>query len=588
MFAERCVCECSWLIFILEYFLRITVFVCIQGGDGSAEGLEKSITLKNDDNRLMAVSVVPREKSCFDMPCSNFNLMPGEEKNMVVRFVPLAVGRISERVQLEVNGLSKIDLFFKGEGAEFDVDLASHTLRNINFGALRVGHSLQKTVKLVNKSIIPATFQVGPRQALDRLKECDVDLTLREGAITLQPKATCLFDVRYAPRHRRAPFNEELFVLGPGNIRRPLLMITGTCQGVDVKLESEFIAFGAIVHKSSTIRKLQILNTGDIGVRYRWDVTQFHPDFTISPAEGYISAGMDAALEIVFNPLGVKSDIRYEQLVCEIEGGRSLNLTLTGSCILAPMQNEVLKFNVPVRQSESKSVTITNKTTMNWHVRPVIEGTVWSGADIVDIEPGQSKAYEITYTPLAMTSTDGPRHEGSLFFPLPDGTGILYKLTGVAEKPAPEQSISRDIVCKTLHIESLVVTNWMKHPQRFHVTFEVQKPDPSTTIKGFDFLDVPGESSRDYKINIYAYKEGITNVKVTFKNEHNQEYLFFLLALKATSPGTFDVLEFTTPVRRLLTKAIAVENPLAVPVSFTTTVSSTDVFVPHTFTVPAK
>jgi hypothetical protein len=165
---------------------------------------------------------------------------------------------------------------------------------------------------------------------------------------------------------------------------------------------------------------------------------------------------------------------------------------------------------------------------------------------------------------------------------------MLYKLSGTADKPQPEATITRDIVCKTVHVELLKVTNWLKRPQRFRVSFESLKPDPSTIIKGVEYLDVPGESSRDYKLTVYAYKDSITNLKIWFKNEHSQEYLYYILAFKASSPGVFETLELVTAVRRPLVKSIVIENPLTVPVSFTSSVNSTDISVPHVFSVPAK
>jgi len=36
------------------------------------------------------------------------------------------------------------------------------------------------------------------------------------------------------------------------------------------------------------------------------------PDFSISPVSGYISPGMDVTFEVLFHPLDINSDIRYE------------------------------------------------------------------------------------------------------------------------------------------------------------------------------------------------------------------------------------------------------------------------------------
>lgn len=59
----------------------------------------------------------------------------------------------------------------------------------------------------------------------------------------------------------------------------------------------------------------------------------------------------------------------------------------------------------------------------------------------MDINPNGTADYEIIYRPLTMTShVDVPKitetsHEGTLFFPLSDGSALLYNLTGIATPP---------------------------------------------------------------------------------------------------------------------------------------------------------
>lgn len=52
---------------------------------------------------------------------------------------------------------------------------------------------------------------------------------------------------------------------------------------------------------------------------------------------------------------------------------------------------------------------------------------------------------------------------------------------------------------------------------RFRVKIEAMRPDKfdvGTTVKGLDYIDVPPNGKRDYKVNFYAHKEGITTCKV--------------------------------------------------------------------------
>lgn len=52
---------------------------------------------------------------------------------------------------------------------------------------------------------------------------------------------------------------------------------------------------------------------------------------------------------------------------------------------------------------------------------------------------------------------------------------------------------------------------------RFRVIVEIlkpEKPDLSVTLKGLDYIDVLSGSKKDYKLNFFAYKEGLYTAKV--------------------------------------------------------------------------
>ena len=54
---------------------------------------------------------------------------------------------------------------------------------------------------------------------------------------------------------------------------------------------------------------------------------------------------------------------------------------------------------------------------------------------------------------------------------------------------------------------------------RFRVTIEIlkpEKPDPSITLRGLDYADVPGLSKKDYMLNFFAHKEATISAKVSF------------------------------------------------------------------------
>ena len=76
-----------------------------------------------------------------------------------------------------------------------------------------------------------------------------------------------------------------------------------------------------------------------------------------------------------------------------------------------------------------------------------------------------------------------------------------------------------------LSVQVLKVHNWLRVPQRFTVYREILKPernDPTTSIKGLDYIDIPGLSEREYRITFETYKEGTIQTKVTFRNDVNR------------------------------------------------------------------
>jgi hydrocephalus-inducing protein len=549
--------------------------------------LPSKVTVTNCDMKEISLDFPYRESNIFDIQKSVNTLIPGESADLEIFFYPRESASYNETVKIEVNGLSTVDLTLKGVGTEFKVEMVSPDSKNVNFGALRVGHAVSRTVKLMNKSSIPASFSFGPSSLQDSLFNHSI-LMSPSGEYSLRPKGIIAVEFRFTPQNRIPPFIEDVTIEAPG-ISLPLFQLSGACQGTEIRLENDTLPFGAVVQKSCTTRRIQLQNTGDIGAKFYWDPSKFAPDFTISPSEGYISPGMDLPLEITFHPTELNQDIRYEGLVCIVEGISPLSLTLTGICIPQPIQNDAIKFNAPVRQTDIKSIKLENKTSSPWHIRPIIENEFWSGNDIIDIEPSQAKSYDLKFMPLETIGIgDSGRHEGSIFFPLPDGSGILYKLYGIADKPLSAGSVSREVPCKTSYTEILPVTNWLKRPQRFKVLIETVKPDPSVIMKGLEFIDVPPLLTRDFKLNFYSFKEGVTNAKITFKNELTQEFVFYNIVIKSLPPGIISSFEMSTPVRQLCTKEITISNPLATPVTFYATCNHADISVPHSFNIQPR
>jgi len=62
-------------------------------------------------------------------------------------------------------------------------------------------------------------------------------------------------------------------------------------------------------------------------------------------------------------------------------------------------------------------------------------------------------------------------------------------------------------------------------------------------------------------VKFYSYKEGVTHMKVTFKNQLTGEFIFYHITATTEGPGTVDTYKLEAPVRQTAVKVITVQNP---------------------------
>lgn len=48
---------------------------------------------------------------------------------------------------------------------------------------------------------------------------------------------------------------------------QPLVVVTGSCHGLEVTLDSNHLPFGAVVQHSQSSRRVLMMNSGDIGAK---------------------------------------------------------------------------------------------------------------------------------------------------------------------------------------------------------------------------------------------------------------------------------------------------------------------------------
>merc|ERR1719313_1953508 len=140
----------------------------------------------------------------------------------------------------------------------------------------------------------------------------------------------------------------------------------------------------------------------------------------------------------------------------------------------------------------------------------------------------------------SLKAQQGGKPQGKLFIATPDGSAFVWNLEGVANPPNEARKIEATVQCKTPHIQGVEISNWLRERQRFNVKCTLVEPaDANEEIKihGVDTFDLPPDLTREYKFNVYAYKEGSATVRILFTNPKTDEYLTYDVKLTFVSPA---------------------------------------------------
>ena len=82
--------------------------------------------------------------------------------------------------------------------------------RKVNLGALRVGKSVHRSVKIINNSLAHISFSTAITPSMPALQQTNILSISPTTEISLKPKATCNIDVYFTPKTRIPQFSEEV------------------------------------------------------------------------------------------------------------------------------------------------------------------------------------------------------------------------------------------------------------------------------------------------------------------------------------------------------------------------------------------
>jgi len=238
-------------------------------------------------------------------------------------------------------------------------------------------------------------------------------------------------------------------------------------------------------------------------------------------------------------------------------------------------------------------VTVTNTEDREWAINPTISTSgddckgYFTGKSTLIVPAKGTAQFEVIYTPKTMTKLitvkkteneveteveEMQTHKGGLFFPLPNGTALLYSLIGTANEPEAEGNLTETVVAKKAKSIIVPIKNWSRESQRFGAKWEVEgEEDPALFIRGAKTFDVGGSSTKEYKLNFLSLKTGSYKFKVTFKAEKTGEYAFFNVDVTVEEPDQVQTIELASQVREEVSALISIENPTDVEVTIPNT-----------------
>jgi hydrocephalus-inducing protein len=575
-------------------FLAMDFGPCFLHRQG-AQPATATLRVTNEDAHDIGYVVLFDNLPHLELVAPPTNLAPGQSESVLITFMPREARAYSDLVSFEINGLYRVNVEVTGSGHDCDVALANPAHFNFPLGAVKVGSVLERRIRVRNGSAVTAACSV--EASAERLLAWD--LRVRPAAFTLRPREAADLELTYAPSRRMAAFAEEL-VLEVAGHARALSVLNGSAVGIELKLDSDMLFFGAVVAHSRTVRRVQLENVGDIGTKWRLSPAAFLPNFSVEPTEGFLNPHDAVTLDVAFHPAAVSDDVRRDNLPVYVDGADPLSLTLTGICVSQEPEEEAVAFATAVRTPVTVPIPpIRNPTDLPWRLRPVVRHDFWSGPELLEVPPGGEAAYPLTYRPLAMTAGDGvpplagggerpERHEGSVFIPKPDGTAAMHRLVGTAGPPlleAPE--VVREVPCKAWHTEHLAVRNWLGRPQRFAVRAD-PPPEGTTRLAVAPYMDVPASSERSLAVKFHTYVEGSTRARLTLTNEESGEYLFFDVEFAAGPAPVLGRYELATAVRQEKELRIELANPLDAPVAVRAECDSAEVAVEPRYELRAR
>lgn len=522
-----------------------------------------------------------------DLDVTSVVIRPNDSKEITITFNPTETRIYDDRLKFLVNGVYPIFVPISGEGVTPRVEVLNHFCK---LGVGRIGEKREAEMRLECRSRIPTPISfVG----------ClDEDLTSKGvslvGGLTyiLKPREVRTIHVLFHPQRRMGAFQREMKMLVCDR-EVPFALITGACEDSEIHLDNSTLKFSDVVAGSSSVKKLIIMNSGDISQKFAWNTRAAGAEIAVTPSSGFVRSHTEYICEFKYMPSKAET-VLQKSVTVEFDNSPPITVVLEGNSIARPPAKGVLQFRCRARERHELKLTVENSASQPWSFSPKVDHASFIVPPNVTIKSRGRTDIPVVYAPMK-TTVGGEPDECTLFIPHADGTGQTYILEGIADEPgAAGPLVEIALEAKVLGQAKFIVKNWYtKSALRFtrDITWVVEPPEGLITIKGQSGVDVPPESSKEYVLSLQGMGEGFYRGTIHFQcGERPDLTQFYDFVLKIASQPTTETLKLESMVRTSAIHKIPVLNPLAKSVTVTCKLegSSEAITVPPTLVVPAK
>ncbi|KAJ8683417.1 hypothetical protein QAD02_019209 [Eretmocerus hayati] len=337
----------------------------------------------------------------------------------------------------------------------------------------------------------------------------------------------------------------------------PFLTVKGECIGANFTLNRNYISFGTIYEGDMTEEKVVLVNNGDIGSKFTWELKDMKPHFKIRPVKGYCSAHSEIVFTCTFEAVYPESCIE-KNITMLLKEYANLNLKITGNCLPLPEALETIEFAATVPELQIKKLEIHNDSDQLWSIKPKILGECFTTDQYVAVDPKSMKTVDVTYKPNKILKEDD-FDVGKLVLYLPDGRQpIVRNLRGFSNLNNVAEKIIRKIPAQKKFIETLIITNRSNHLSTFDCKIDRLRNGSKEETSIFQIKVPPGEKAAN-EFPFYFEDEGTHQYKITF-DDHRHNHQEYEIEFEVTKPEPRTLICLTTYVRSTVFHKLRIEN----------------------------